>query len=45
MNLAQEEIVEGKIQLEYIHNSKMRADRFSKLYDPKDHMHLFKKGS
>jgi hypothetical protein len=37
-NLAREVIDEGKIQMEYIHNSKMRADGFSKPYDPKDHM-------
>jgi hypothetical protein len=30
-------IDENTIHVEYIHNSKKRADGFSKPYDPKDH--------
>jgi len=36
--LPEKQINEGKIQVEYIHNSQMRADGFSTPYDPKDRM-------
>ncbi len=36
-NFAREAIDEEKIHVEYIHNSTMRADGFSKPFDPKDH--------